>query len=131
LEEKKSIPEEYRIEKGTRHFKGEIELEFFETPEIGKLNMQTPFSASLDAVKLTFPLTLRKWRQGDTFIPLGCKGRKKLSDFFIDQKFSLAEKEKVWVLVSGREIVWVIGHRIDHRYRIRPETTEVLQVILV
>ena len=57
---------------------------------------------------LTFPLTLRKWRKGDWFIPFGMKGRKKLSDYFTNQKFSLKDKEEVWILLSGEDIVWIV-----------------------
>jgi tRNA(Ile)-lysidine synthase len=82
--------------------------------------------ASLDLSKLHFPLVLRKWQNGDVFFPLGMRRRKKLSDFFIDQKFSIEEKERTWLLCSGNDIAWIIGHRIDHRFRVTPETTEVL-----
>src|SRR5665811_490356 len=78
--------------------------------------------ACLDLDKLKFPLYLRKWKRGDWFMPLGLKGRKKISDFLINQKISLADKEKTWLLVSGEDIVWVIGKRIDNRFRITPKT---------
>jgi tRNA(Ile)-lysidine synthase len=78
--------------------------------------------ACLDINKLVFPLQLRKWKRGDWFIPLGLKGKKKLSDFFVDQKISVADKEKTWLLLSGDDIVWVIGKRIDNRYRITTKT---------
>jgi tRNA(Ile)-lysidine synthase len=84
--------------------------------------------ASLDFDKLQFPLLLRKWQQGDVFYPLGMKRKKKLSDFFIDQKFSFKEKEHTWILCSGNEIVWIIGRRIDHRFRVTAETTELLRI---
>ncbi|MCX6278955.1 MAG: tRNA lysidine(34) synthetase TilS [Bacteroidetes bacterium] len=87
-----------------------------------------PEIASFDYNKLEFPLTIRKWQNGDIFHPLGMKGKKKLSDFFIDQKFTAQQKEETWLLCSGDRIVWVIGYRIDHRYRITGKTKEILVV---
>ena len=84
--------------------------------------------ACLDFDKLQFPLTIRKWQQGDAFYPLGMKRRKKLSDFFIDQKLSLKEKEQIWLLCSGNNIIWIIGRRIDHRYRVTVATKEILSI---
>ncbi|MFA8435189.1 MAG: tRNA lysidine(34) synthetase TilS [Marinifilaceae bacterium] len=82
----------------------------------------------LDAEKLQFPLILRKWKQGDSFQPIGMKGRKKISDFFIDQKFSLEQKENTWLLVSGEDIVWVVGHRMDDRYKITPQAQRICMI---
>ena len=82
--------------------------------------------ASLDFNKIQFPLVVRKWQHGDVFYPLGMKRKKKLSDFFIDQKFSQSEKEQTWILCSGNDIAWIIGYRIDHRFRVTAETTELL-----
>ena len=79
-----------------------------------------------DADKLSFPLTLRKWQPGDWFIPFGMKGRKKLSDFFTDRKFSLPDKENAWVLTSDEDIVWVVGERSDDRFKITESTENVL-----
>ncbi len=78
--------------------------------------------ACLDFDTLVFPLQLRKWRKGDKFMPLGMNTYKKLSDFFTDHKFSIPDKEKVWLLVSEDEIVWILGHRIDNRFKITQET---------
>ncbi len=75
-----------------------------------------------DYDRLKFPLILRKWRQGDWFIPFGMKGRKKLSDYFTDRKFNLKEKEDAWVLLSGEEIVWIVGERPDDRFRVTERT---------
>ncbi|HEX2933835.1 MAG TPA: tRNA lysidine(34) synthetase TilS [Bacteroidales bacterium] len=84
--------------------------------------------ALLDYDKLTFPLILRKWHAGDYFVPLGMSGMKKLSDFFIDQKLSLFDKEKTWIIASGEEIVWIVGRRIDNRFKVMEKTGRVLQI---
>jgi tRNA(Ile)-lysidine synthase len=80
-------------------------------------------AATLDVSKLTFPLKWRKWKPGDSFQPLGMKQKKKLSDYFIDEKLTLADKEQATVIESRGEIVWVVGQRIDDRYKITDETT--------
>ncbi len=87
--------------------------------------------ACFDANQLQFPLKLRKWKDGDSFHPIGMKGKKKISDFFIDQKFSLQEKENTWLLLSGNKIVWVVGHRMDDRFKITNATTKIYQLELV
>jgi tRNA(Ile)-lysidine synthase len=84
--------------------------------------------AFLDADKLAWPLQLRKWQAGDSFKPLGMKGSKKVSDFLIDEKISLAEKEKTFVLCSNNCIVWLAGHRIDEDYKVKENTTNILVV---
>jgi tRNA(Ile)-lysidine synthase len=87
--------------------------------------------ALLDYDKITFPIILRKWIPGDYFIPLGMKGIKKLSDFFIDQKMSLIDKENAWILTSGPDIFWIIGKRLDNRFKITPETKRILQITYI
>ncbi len=84
--------------------------------------------ACLDFDKLEFPLLIRKWQQGDYFQPLGMDGYKKLSDFFIDQKTPLHIKENTWLLCSGSKIVWIMGHRIDNRFKITSETKLVYKI---
>lgn len=84
-------------------------------------------SAFLDFDKIKFPLKLRKWEQGDAFYPLGMKGKKLLSDFFIDLKLNQFQKESIWLLVSGNEIVWIVGYRIDNHFRISEKTKKCLK----
>lgn len=84
--------------------------------------------ACLDYDSLKFPLTLRRWKQGDSFNPLGMKGKKKLSDFFIDKKISLADKENTWVLCSADAIVWVVGYRIDEGFKVKEGTKQIYKI---
>lgn len=84
--------------------------------------------ALLDADTLRFPLRMRRWHEGDWFVPHGMTGRKKVSDFLIDQKVSRPEKERQFVLLSGKDVVWVIGRRTDDRFRITERTENVLRI---
>ena len=81
--------------------------------------------AKLDFDKLKFPLVLRKWKKGDKFMPLGMQTFKKLSDFFIDKKYSLIAKQQQWILCSADDIIWIVGDRIDDRFKITTQTKNV------
>ncbi len=81
----------------------------------------------LDAEDLKFPLTLRKWRQGDKFKPFGMIGYKKLSDYFKDQKLNQFEKEAVWLLCYSEKIIWVVGYRLDEGYRIKDNHDDLIE----
>ena len=84
--------------------------------------------AWLDANQISFPIILRTWKKGDYFYPLGMKKKKKISKFLIDQKFSKTEKEKQFVVESNKKIIWVLGQRIDDRFKILPTTKNILKL---
>ena len=84
--------------------------------------------ALLDADRVTFPLTIRRWREGDAMVPFGMAGRKKISDMLIDAKVSLVEKREQYLLLSDGDVTWLVGRRIDNRYAVRKDTLRVLRV---
>lgn len=93
--------------------------------------LQTPpHVALLSADALQFPLRARRWEQGDWFVPLGMHSQKKVSDFLVDAKVSLPDKERQGVLISGQAIVWLVGRRIDDRYRITERTARAIRITL-
>lgn len=84
--------------------------------------------AYFDADKLQFPLKLRRWKDGDKFVPFGMKGTKKVSDLLIDKKLDLIQKEAIWVLCNNEEICWVVSLRSDNRYAISSKTRKILKI---
>ncbi|WP_378187250.1 tRNA lysidine(34) synthetase TilS [Aquimarina sp. W85] len=125
----KKVPvKTYRIEKeettvmvpiGTLHFKNANAIESTEKNTI-----------YIDQEKLKYPLTVRKWEKGDYFYPIGMKGKKKLSKYFKDEKLSLLDKERAWILCSGSDIVWIINYRADDRFKILSNTNQLLKITL-
>lgn len=110
-------------------WRGPVELSFQKIVINNDFNIRKDKCiAYFDYDKLSFPLILRRWREGDWFIPFGMKGRKKLSDYFSDHKFSRIDKEQTWLLCSGQNVLWIVGERSDNRFRIDNTTKSVLVV---
>jgi tRNA(Ile)-lysidine synthase len=105
---------------------GEIAIEKIATDKVN-LN-SSPSIAMLDAGEISFPLLLRKWKQGDYFYPLGMQKKKKVNRFLTDQKLSLTQKENTWVIEMNKKIIWVAGLRIDDRFKTTPQTRQVLKL---
>ena len=119
--------ERYYLEENCESIDHPISLSLKSADRTGSFSISaSPKTAMIDWDKLQFPLILRKWQKGDYFQPLGMKGFKKLSDFFVDEKISLPDKENIWLLTNGEEIVWVTGLRLDDRYKITATTTKLL-----
>lgn len=124
--QKKELKKEFHFETLDELKRSPVKLEFEKT---GNKNI-IPGSdiAQIDFDKLNFPIQIRKWKQGDKFKPLGMSGYKKLSDFLIQEKLTVFEKENVWLLCNNDEVVWVIGKRMDDRYKITEKTKTVLKL---
>ena len=130
LSEIKSVSdEEIQIEMGTTEILSPVHLCFSKLEKTEDFAIdKSPEVAQLDFEKFHFPLTLRHWRHGDRFHPMGMKGSKLLSDFFVDQKFMEMQKKNVFLLISAdNEILWVVGHRIDDRVKVTTETKTVFR----
>jgi tRNA(Ile)-lysidine synthase len=82
----------------------------------------------VDENKLQFPLIIRKWKEGDCFYPIGMQGKKKVSKFFKDEKFTLFQKQETWILESNNQIVWIIGYRADERFKIENTTQTQIKI---
>ena len=117
-----------QIDKSICAIEFQLPLSFSVLNRSDVMNLSDASMAFIDLSKLSFPLTLRKWKQGDVFVPLGMQGRKKVSDFMVDEKLSILEKENTWVLCSNDDIVWVVGHRLDDRYKLVAQTEKVYLV---
>ena len=106
----------------------DFSLKLEKVTEIDSDNMKNV--AFIDKKMLKFPLNVRTWQKGDYFYPLGMRGKKKLSKFFKDEKLSLFEKEKIKVLLSENKIVWVLGKRLDNRFKVGTNTKEILKITI-
>ena len=118
--------QEFKIESIESKVKFPLNLDFSTVSKIGVASDSTIF---VDQDKLVFPLTLRHWNEGDVFQPFGMEGKsKKVSKLFKDEKLSLIDKEKVWLLCSNNQVVWVVGIRQDERFKIDPNSKNLLKI---
>ena len=123
---------EYSIDEDTPGITIPFPIQFESLPVGEALPLlHNPAYTCLDSGKLVYPLTLRRWQNGDCFVPFGMKGRKMVSDFLIDLKLPIPEKEKVWILLSAGEVVWIVGKRIDDRFRITKHTQHAKVIHLI
>lgn len=123
---------QFYLEEDMAEFVYPVHLKISATEKKDKFKIpDSQFVACIDRDCIQFPLLIRKWQQGDYFKPLGMQGFKKISDFFIDSKLSLPEKENVWIVANGEQVVWIIGHRLDDRYKITPGTQHILRLEIV
>jgi tRNA(Ile)-lysidine synthase len=119
-QKKETNNKEIKIFRTDHEISKPLYMKLSETFDLSIVN--DPLFAKFDLNKLTFPLLLRKWKNGDKFIPLGMNNFKKVSDFFVDEKYTLSEKKEQWILCSKENIIWIVGKRIDDRYKIASNT---------
>ncbi|UOB17730.1 tRNA lysidine(34) synthetase TilS [Abyssalbus ytuae] len=123
--EKNNSLKEFFINEGEEYVMRPLAMSFF---TVNKINENNDSVIYIDKEKLKFPLIVRKRKEGDYFYPFGMKGKKKLSKFFKDEKYSLLDKENQWLLCSGNEIIWVIGKRADDRFKVTEKTSEIIKI---
>lgn len=117
----------FLITEKTQEIKDPIHLKISTLSEIENENADTIY---IDKDKITFPLTLRKWQHGDYFYPKGMQGKKKISNYFKDEKFSLLDKENTWLLCTENKIIWIVGHRQDNRFSTDKNTAAIFRIAL-
>lgn len=123
--------QEYKIDEGQTFLTVPISLQIELLKDLSFVRIpKTKEIAMLDEEKLVYPLILRKWKNGDSFFPYGMRGEKKISAFYKDLKYSILDKENQWLLCSGKDIVWVVGQRIDERYKITDKTKNIYRLEL-
>jgi tRNA(Ile)-lysidine synthase len=117
------------VDPSALHVRSQLGTLYFErTPKEKSELRKKPELAQLDFAKVKYPLYWRTWKHGDSFIPLGMKHPKKLSDFLVDIKMPLPEKQNVSVIESEGTIIWVVGLRIHDHFKVTDDTHEVLTV---
>lgn len=126
--EESTINDTFLITEQIAEINTPIHLKISTISEIGNENKTTIY---IDKTNIFFPLTLRKWKHGDFFYPKGMQGKKKVSNYFKDEKFSLIDKENTWLLCSNDEIIWIIGYRQDNRFLASSNADSILKIELL
>ena len=126
-EVKEEADAQYQVLDGQMEILEPVQLKIETVNDLSAKNKNTLY---IDKKALKYPLTIRKWKNGDYFYPLGMKGRKKLSKFFKDEKIDVVSKEQQWLLCSGEEVVWIIGRRADERFKVTENTSDILKFTL-
>ena len=115
----------YLVEENSEHIELPVSLKF---SMVNERYDNTESEIYIQKNELKYPLVIRKWKKGDYFCPLGFQGKKKLSKFFKDEKIDILSKQEIWLLCSDNQIVWVIGMRADHRFRVTDNNKEILKI---
>ena len=121
----KNENQEYFLNKNQKTLKVPLNIKVSKVDNISNTSNNTIF---VDEDKIQFPLVIRKWHEGDFIYPSRMKGKKKLSKYFKDEKYSLIDKEKQWLLTSNNDIVWIIGKRDDERFLANDKTINILKI---
>jgi tRNA(Ile)-lysidine synthase len=122
------ISDEFFIQENQSQLNFPLKLSFCIVDDITITDSKTIF---VDVEKLNFPLQLRKWQEGDYFYPFGMNGKKKISKFFKDEKISVIDKEKIWLLCSENRIVWIVGKRMDDQFKVTENTQTIIKIQLI
>tara|TARA_R110002051_G_scaffold8980_12_gene36397 strand:+ start:3315 stop:4625 length:1311 start_codon:yes stop_codon:yes gene_type:complete len=128
IDKKVGGEEEFFINESLVELNRPLSLKFSVVPERYNNSVKEIF---VQKNALKYPLVIRKWKKGDYFYPLGLNHKKKLSKFFKDEKVDVLSKEQIWLLCSNEQIVWVIGMRADHRFRVEDSTEEILKIEMI
>ncbi len=131
--DKSPVPGQKKIEKGEKNIDYPVNLRIsIENISSESIINKDKSIAYFDEEMIKYPMKIRKWKKGDTFCPFGMnKKKKKISDYLIDTKKSIREKEKTFLLINGNDdVLWIIGERSDERYKITKETKKNLIVTL-
>jgi tRNA(Ile)-lysidine synthase len=116
----------YLVSENHKEIKNPISLSFNIVQQIAIEDKQHIY---VDKNLLKYPLIVRKWQNGDYFYPIGMQGKKKLSKYFKDEKFSLLQKENTWLLCNANnEIIWIINHRQDRRLSVKNSSKNILKI---